>query len=216
MYLVTLEGLPHAGRACILRQLAHQRPGWTALDVKPDPATACSWASSECRANHALFAALACKMRALGGGGDDTVGKIVLLNTPWFEHMPRHQSVLSLASDMTHELVARLGVEVRAHIMIMLGVPHDETFEQIVCYGNPYWNTTSLADVVATQGAITQHLLRAQAGTAGHPFTCATYQVHCPPFFEENEVVVKGIKAEVINFVNTVIGVDKALSVTPG
>lgn len=183
------------------------------MDVKPDPATACSWASTECRANHALFAALACKMRALGGGdGEDASGKVVLLNTPWFEHMPRHQSVLSLASDMMHELVARLGVKVRVHIMVMLGVPHDETFEQIVCYGHPYWNTTCLADVVATQEAITQQLMRAQAGTAGHPFTCATYQIKCPPFFEENEVVVKGIKTEVINFVNTVINVDKSLS----
>lgn len=167
------------------------------MNVSPDPAAACSWASSACRTSHALFASVMRKIQALGGKQH----KVVLLNSPWLEHLPRHQPLWSLLDDMTHELVDRLDCHVDMHVMVMLHVPHDETFEQMVCCGNAYWNGTSLADVAAAQSIIAQHLRSAAAGTVSHPFPCVTYTIQCPPFFEENEVVAQAITRDVVNLV---------------
>lgn len=193
--LVTLEGLPHAGRACVLRHLLHQRPGWAALNVAPDPATACVWASAECRAHHAQFASL---MRKLHGLARCEGTGVVLLNSPWFEHLTCHPVVRGLVGEMTAELVARLGCPVRGHLMVLLDVPADETFEQMVCSGNPTWNGTSLADVRAAQAAIAHGMRGARDGSEPHPFPAELVTLRCPAFFEENEVLARGIAQAIV------------------
>ena len=193
--LVTLEGLPHAGRASVLRHLLHLRPGWAALNVAPDPATACSWASAECRAHHAQFASL---MRKLHGLARCAKAGVVLLSSPWFEHVTAHPVVRALATDMTAELVACLGCPVQKHLMVLLDVPPDETFEQMVCCGNPSWNSTSLADVRAAQAAIAHSMQGARDGSLPHPFPAELVTLRCPAFFEENEVVARGITQAVV------------------
>lgn len=199
--LVTLEGLPHSGRTMILRHLTQARPEWAAINVAPDPGAACSWASSASRANHALFASILRKTKALCKAREG----VVLLNSPWFEHLPRHKTVWSLRSAVTRELVARVGCRVNKHVMIVLHVAHDETFEQLVCCGNPYWNGTSLADVAATQACIAQQVSTATAGTGDHPFACEAHTIHCPPFFEENEVVAGAITARIVSVVENAV-----------
>lgn len=197
--LVTLEGLPHAGRACVLRQLVHARPGWAALNVAPDPATACAWASAECRAHHAQFASLMRKLHGLARcGAAARVAGVVLLSSPWFEHVTCHPAVRALAAEMTAELVACLGCPVRKHLMVLLDVPPDETFEQMVCCGNPSWNSTSLADVRNAQAAIVRGMRAARDGGEAHPFPADLVTVRCPAFFEENEVLARGITQGIV------------------
>lgn len=185
----------------ILRHLTQARPEWAAINVAPDPGAACSWASSASRANHALFASILRKTKALCKAREG----VVLLNSPWFEHLPRHKTVWSLRSAVTRELVARVGCRVNKHVMIVLHVAHDETFEQLVCCGNPYWNGTSLADVAATQACIAQQVSTATAGTGDHPFACEAHTIHCPPFFEENEVVAGAITARIVSVVENAV-----------
>ena len=206
MLLVTLEGLPHAGRACVLRQLMHLRPGWAAINVSPDPATACAWASAECRASHAQFASLMRKLHCLSRCGPEA--RVVLLSSPWFEHLTCHPAVRALAAELTAELVARLGCRVRKHLMVMLDVPHDETFEQMVCCGNPSWNATSLADLRGAHTAIARGMHVARDGGGAHPFPCETCTVHCPAFFDENEVVARGITRTIVAAVERAAAVD--------
>ena len=210
MYLVTLEGLPHSGKCALLRSLLHQCPAWSTANVAPDPAAACTWASPSCRTHHALFASLLRKVLATSKAPQDGV---LLLNSPWFEHLPRTQEMWRLMADVTQLLVASVGCSVKAHIMILLQVPHDETFEQMVCCGNPFWNGTSLADVQHTQTRIAHHVtgvagLTGAAGGlssgTGHPFPCVAYTIRCPPFFEENEVVAQAIARDIIAMVTSV------------
>jgi hypothetical protein len=207
MLLVTLEGLPHAGRSAVLRHLVHARPDWAYVSVLPEPAATCSWPTAAARAGHALFASLLRKTKAVAAaqppaGRAAAAARAILLSCPWLEHLPRSRPLWALRSAVTRELVARLGIRVHAHAMVVLHVPHDETFEQMVCCGNPYWNGTSLSDVAATQACIAQQAARAQDGTADHPFPCAVCTVHCPPFFEENEVVARAITARILAFVD--------------
>lgn len=194
--LVTLEGLPHAVRSCVLRHLVRQCPDWDAVNVLPDPVASCAWASAACRSSHALFAALLRKVTALGRPRERGAG-VLLLNSPWFEHAPRCRPVWDLLLDMTHELVRRCGSSVRVHVMAMLLVPPDETFEQIVCCGNPSWNATSLADVAAAQRGVAAQVQRARDEPGSHPFPCVTHTVQCPPFPEENEVVTAAIASAI-------------------
>lgn len=193
MILVTLEGLPHSGKSCILRNLVHQRPGWTALNVAPDGPSAVT-----SRMAHTLFAALMRKARAVGR--QETHHPVVLLNAPWYEHLPRHPAMWALLTDMTHELACHLGCRVDVHAMFVLRVPHDETFEQMVCCGNPFWNTTSLKDVHTAQRVIARHLDDLPTSLA-HPFPCRTFHIPCPPFFEENEIVVRDITRRILEAV---------------
>lgn len=205
MLLVSLEGLPHAGRSCILRNLTSRCPGWTALNVLPDPSAACCWASASTHMGHALFAALLRKVSAITKCGKLPGDAVVLLNSPWYEHLPRHGTVWSLLADVTRALVSALGCgdTVHRHAMIMLHVPHDETFEQMVCCGNPYWNGTSLADLDAMHATVAGHLHGLSADPGGHPFTCATFAIQCPAFFDENEVVASAITDRIIDIVST-------------
>lgn len=206
MILVTLEGLPHSGKSCILRSLVHQRPGWVAMNVAPEGPSAVT-----SRVAHTLFAALMRKVRAICRTSTWASGDVVLLNAPWFEHLPRHGCVWHLLSDMTRELTACMGCRVDTHAMFVLHVPHDETFEQMVCCSNPIWNSTSLADVRATQTIISQHLesLASRApplppsppSPRSHPFPCRSFAIECPAFFEENEVVVQDITRRIIEAV---------------
>jgi len=216
MILVTLEGLPHSGKSCILRNLVQQRPGWVALNVAPEgPSVVTS------RVAHTLFAALMRKVRAVCRTSTAASGDVVLLNAPWFEHLPRHTCMWHLLSDMTHELTACLGCRVDVHAMFVLHVPHDETFEQMVCCGNPFWNSTSLADVHAAQDIISQHLeglarcapppsqhsqhsQQTQLTQLTHPFPCRTFAIECPAFFEENEVLVQDITRRIVEAVEAI------------
>lgn len=195
MLLLTLEGLPHTGKTAVMQKLARQRPDWVAINVSPDPAAACSWASPLCRSSHALFASLLRKLRGVSKcAGSDGV---VLLNTSWFEHLPRHPALWTLMCDVTKELARSFGCSVDLHVMVLLRVPHDETFEQMVCCGNPFWNGTSLEDVRLAQAQIAQQMV--PAAEAGHPFPCLSYAIHCPPFFEENEVVAQSITQSIVD-----------------
>lgn len=193
MILVSLEGLPHSGKKSVLRSLAHLRPSWTTLNVAPDGPSEVTH-----RMAHALFAALMRKIQALRKLGPH--GAVVLLNSPWFEHLPRHNQLWTLFADMTHELTSSLGCHVDMHALIMLKVPHDETFEQMVCCTNAFWNTTSLGDVHAAEHIIAEHL-RTLPGAGDHPFPCATYAITCPPFFEENEILVKSVAHKIVDIV---------------
>lgn len=198
MLLVTLEGLPHSGKCCVLRNLLNQCPHWSAINVAGDPTPAASWASPSCRTGHALFASLMRKAHAISHTAQSSV---LLLNSPWFEHLPRRPPLQGLCKAMTQELVACLGCKVDKHVMVMLKVPPDETFEQMVCCGSPFWNNTSLADVHAAEGIIAQHTERAQGPQSNHPFPCAVHTIECPPFFEENEVVALGITRRIVAIV---------------
>lgn len=202
MILVTLEGLPHSGRPSILRKLVAARPNWVPRNVTPEQV-------HQVRPAYHLFAALMRKLTAVSTCSAASNGAVVLLNAPWLEHLPRHQFMWGLMTAMTRELVASLECRVRLHVMIMLHVPHDETFEQMVCCGNPYWNTTSLADVCAEQQRIRDRLdlLNKSAGRAPpmHPFPCKTYAVECPPFFEENEVDICAVADRILGLVDAAV-----------
>ena len=199
MILLTLEGLPHSGKSCILRHLVHLRPGWTTLNVAPEGPPA-----SGPRVAHMMFAALIRKARAVSRA--PARPSVVLLNTPWFEHMPRQRCTWALLTDMTHELAGALGCRVGVHAMCVLQVPHDETFEQMVCCGNPFWNGTSLADVLAAQRIIARHVDSLEGPASGaHPFPSRVFHVDCPPFFDENEVVVRDIAARIAGEVDALV-----------
>ena len=191
MYLVTLEGLPHAGRCRILRALASARPDWAPVGL----AAGNGWSTPSCRATHVLFATLLRKMRAVAGAAEER-GGVALLGVPWFEHLPRSPCVQALAQDMTLQLVRCLGCSVRLHVMVLLGLSHDEAFEQMVCSGNPYWNNHSLVDVAAAESCVLE-----QTG----PFPSVVVRVQCPPFVEENEVVVADVAREIADAVQVAI-----------
>lgn len=208
MLLVTLEGLPHAGKCSVLRNLVALCPHWSAVNVAGTPSPTASWASASCRTGHALFASLMRKTHAISKSGNPGV---VLLNSPWFEHLPRRAPLQSLCKAMTRELVACLGCKVDKHVMVMLKVPPDETFEQMVSCGSPYWNSTSLADVRTAERVIADHMARAQGLFSNHPFPCTSHTIECPPFFEENEVVALEIARRVVAVVEReLVGVQKA------
>lgn len=198
MLLVTLEGLPHAGRARILRNLVAQCQDWTPTNVAPDAMSPSCWASPRCRTAHASFAALMRKVAAVSKAGPG-IGTM-LLNSPWFEHLPRHPALWALQTEATRELVACMQCCVDLHIMIVLLVSHDETFEQMVCCGNPCWNGTSLVDVRTAQKHIIEHL-DGLPDSKMHPFPCRTFTIQCPPFFEENEVVAAAITQKIVDIV---------------
>ena len=203
MFMVTLEGLPHSGRARILRNLAARCPDWHATNVRPDPMGPSSWASATCRTGHSLFAALMRKVSAIGRVGRG--GGTLLLNSQWFEHLPHHPALWALMADTTRELVATMHCHVDLHVMIMLHVHHDETFEQMVCSGNPSWNMTGLADVREAQEHIGDHL-ESLATSGSHPFPCVTYTIRCPPFFDENEVVAHAVTQRIVDIVHAATG----------
>lgn len=190
MLLVTLEGLPHSGRCAVLRNLVQRCPDWAALNVLPEAP-----ASASAHLGYVLFASLMRKVQALHKCARP--GGVVLLNTPWFEHLARHQALWGLFEAMTRELVTCLRSSVHTHAMVMLRVPYDETFEQMVCCNNPFWNSTTLADVLAAQRIITAHM-HTLPTSGEHPFPCKTVLVECPPFFEENEVVVEQVVAQIV------------------
>lgn len=200
MIVLTLEGLPHSGKCAILRCLMHRCPGWKAMNVAPTPAPSCSWSSPACRSGHAMFAALLRKVRALSALA--TPGQVVMFNCPWFEYLPRSEVLEKLHACATERLIRRLKCSVRLHIMVLLHVHHNETFEQMVSCGNPFWNGTSLADVQAAQHAIQHNLEHLGTRPQDHPFPCLTYCIKCPPFFEENEIVTNDIVQTIIDIVN--------------
>lgn len=204
MYLVTLEGLPHSGKGSVLHQLAHACPDWTLLNVAHEPGGAsCSWASVGNRSGYALFGSLLRKMRAVQkSSGKDGV---VLLNVPWNEPLPRHPAIQVLLTDVTREVASCLGCTVDKHIMVFLRVCPDETFEQMVCAGNPVWNGTTLDDVRATQDTIAE----------GHPFPYATHCITCPRFFEENEVVTQAIARDIADAVHGLQGLQGLQGLKP-
>lgn len=199
MLLVTLEGLPHSGRTAVLRQLVRDRPEWAAVPVPgAEPAaTACAWSSPHTRATHALLANLLRKAHALRAA---PARGVVLLAAPWFEHPPRHPAVAALAHDAAAALCA--GLPVRAHLMVQLDVPQDETFEQMVCCGNACWNATALDDVRATRAAIAQELLDAPGR---HPWPCASFALPCEPFFDDTDACVRSLARQVEILVEQVV-----------
>lgn len=194
MHLVTLEGLPHAGRCRVLRALAFLSPDWVPVGLAGH-----SWATPSCSATHALFATLMRKTRAVADLAEQR--GTVLLSAPWFEHLPRSPCARGLLRDMTLELAQHLGCSVRLHLMVFLGLPHDEAFEQMVCSSNPYWNNHSLADVADAESRILEQACRPE----GHPFPFATVQVACPPFVEENEVAALSVARTILDAVQDAI-----------
>jgi hypothetical protein len=201
--LVTLEGLPHGGRHAVVRALMHACPGWSLSNVASE---------ASCRdvgdAGHAQFASLMRKMRALSAASGARA--VCLLSCPWFEHFPEHPGTGALVADMTRALAEALGVRVPLHVLVVLVVCADESFEQIVCTGGPQWNATCLADVHEKQASLARMDCTDPAGT---PFPSAVLTVRCPPFFEENEVVVCRIAQRVVDFVSDALG--KAEAVGP-
>lgn len=190
MIVVTLEGLPHSGKRAVIRSLVQQCPDWKAVNVAPEASAACTWAGT-CRSTHALFSAMLRKVRAISLCGEHA--GVVLLNMPWIEHLPRHPQVQALAHAATRELLACLPCKVDLHVMVLLRVHHDETFEQMVCCGNPIWNHTSLEDVRVAQDMI--------AGTMTSPFPSQTNTICCPPFFDETEVVTQHVTQSIVDVV---------------
>lgn len=205
MYIVTLEGLPHAARTHLLRLLASKCPSWHLLDVPQDTFGAAQWASSTSWAGHCVFAALMHKLSALSRR-TPTRPPVMLLSAPWYEHVPAHLHTKALLRDMTHELIAKLDCRVDGHVLVMLQVPHNEAFEHMVCSCNPYWNTFSWGDVAAHEDCIGRHLceLATNESGEGHPFPHRVVRVACPAFVEEDEVtcrcIVSKIKAAVEAF----------------
>ena len=197
--LVSLEGLPHTGRDKVIRHLASKTEDIAVLDVPIASAAANggTWTAAASQANYALFSSLLHKLRKVASAKEP----VSLLTTPWFEHMPRHPAIWNLVASATRALVDAYGIDVSAHIMVLLHTPHDETFEQLVCSGNPFWNSTSLADVQFEQIHIAQMM---HDVASRHPFPCVAYTIHCPPFFEENEVIVNSIVSDIQKIVKAV------------
>lgn len=194
MLLVTLEGLPHSGKACVLRHVAARSPSWTTVAVPPDAATGtCAPFATACsRTTHALFASLLAKLKALHKVPRSCPA--ALMCPAWYDHLPRHPAVWRLFTDMASVVVRLLGLQFDAHVMVQLRVSPDETFEQMVCCGNPCWNATSLADLRAAEQTIS-----AAMRSAAHPISPARVaEIACPPFFEENEVVLAAIAETVV------------------
>ena len=208
MLLVTLEGLPHSGRAAVVRALAKRRPEWAVVAVPTDPpgASACAWSSPGTRHAHAMYNAALHKMRALqpyaaAASRAQAKGQVVMLTAPWFEYLPEHPTNARLLRASIVELAGALGVTAEAHVLVHLHVPHDETFEQIVCSGNSFFNATSLGDVRAEQVRISQQLHDAPGA---HPFPCAAFAIRCPPFFDDNELMLGSVAEEVARLVDLV------------
>ena len=198
MLLVTLEGLPHSGREAVMQTLRRQRPGWTFANTPPDP-----WSASPA-AGWRVWHGLLRKVRAVSGHGntDDGANAVVVLGAPWFEHVPRHPAVCRLVRAMTDELVKTLGVEdVSTHIMVHLVTPRNESFEQMVCSGGTAHNGTTLDDLRCEQVRVAHEMLHAPSH---HPFPCAAYTLHCPPFFDDNEVSLDAIARQVMLIVEAV------------
>ena len=192
MLLVTLEGLPHSGRDAVLHQLRRERPAWTFANAAPDP-----WSASPAAAWR-VWHGLLRKVRALGAAGKTDV---LVLSAPWFEHVPRHPAVCKLVRAMTRELVAAMGAAVEAHVMVHLLTPRDESFEQMVCSGGTAHNGTTLEDLGCEQVRVAQEMLDAPTH---HPFPCAAFTLHCPPFFDDNEVTLAAIARDVRLIVDAV------------
>ena len=87
MLLLTLEGLPHSGRAAVLRIIHRDKPGWVMVTVPHHPAS--PWHS------------VARKVQAVSS---NAAADIVVLNVPWFEHVPAHPTLTRLQRAMTREL----------------------------------------------------------------------------------------------------------------
>jgi hypothetical protein len=134
------------------------------------------------------------KMAALSRG---EAREVLLLGSPWHEHLPGNTELQKVLAVATRELVRRMGAAVRKHAMVMVRVSPDETFEQLVAGSNPQWNATTLCDVRAAQEAIA---VRVRSAT-DHPFPSASHTVTAPPFFDENEVVIAAISADIVGFV---------------
>lgn len=200
MIVLTLEGLPHSGKCAILRRLMQRCPEWRALNVAPSPSPSATWSSPCCQSSHALFSALLRKLKALAGTPAEA-SRVVVMNCPWFEYLPKHAALQDLAASATAHLLGCLRSHVRLHIMVLLHVHPDETFEQMVCCGNPFWNGTSIADVRDALDTIRHAMDAAKARALPHPFECETHVIPCPQFFEENEVVLNGMAEAIVDLV---------------
>jgi hypothetical protein len=188
MLLLTLEGLPHSGRAAVLRIIHRDRPAWIMVNVPHHPAS--PWHS------------LARKVQAVSANAK---ADILVLNVPWFEHVPAHPATTRLQRAMTRELVEVHGCHVDTHVMVHLRMPHDESFEQMVCSGNSCYNTTTLEDLRNEQVRIAQELLDTPKN---HPFECATFALPCPPFFDDCEATLELAAHDVVRIVETLKDAD--------
>lgn len=183
MLLLTLEGLPHSGRAAVLKLLARQQPGWLFIAVEQ---TQSPWL------------ALVKKIQGLA----KAKGKIVVLSAPWFESVPQHPAVARLVKRMTLELVGLFGVVLDAHVMIHLKASHHESFEQMVGLANPHHNLTTLEDMSSQQNIIAHELL---AAPKDHPFPPNTFTIHCPAFYDDNELTIRDVAQQVQDIVSMVL-----------
>lgn len=195
MHLLTIEGLPHIGRSAILSAMIRLRPEWVFENATDDAQVHSSWASDVSRRTFLVFQSLVRKVTAMKKNGGNAV---VVLGTPWFEHLPRHAALLDLEENLTKELVHLFGCHVTTHTMVMLHAPHDETFEHMVCSSDPSWNTTSLHDVCHGQEIIAK---RVSLAASSHPFPCVVHTIQCPAFFDDNEVVLQSIARRIITMV---------------
>jgi len=183
MMLLTLEGLPHSGRAAVLRIIHRVRPAWTMISVAHHPSS--PW--------HSL-------VRKVQAVSSHAAADILVLNVPWFEHVPAHPAMARLQHEMTRELVSVLGCHVDTHAMVHLRMPHDESFEQMVCSGNSWYNAVTLEDLRAEQVRIAQEMLDAPKH---HPFQCQTFTLTCPPFFDDCEATLDKATQDVVRIVES-------------
>ena len=188
MLLLTLEGLPHSGRAAVLRIIHRDKPGWVMVTVPHHPAS--PWHS------------VARKVQAVSS---NAAADIVVLNVPWFEHVPAHPTLTRLQRAMTRELVEVLGCLVDAQVMVHLRIPHDESFEQMVCSGNSCFNTTTLDDLRVEQVRIAQEMLDTPKN---HPFQCEAFTLSCPPFFDDCEATLELAAQDIVRIVESLKDTD--------
>jgi hypothetical protein len=186
--LVTLEGVPHTGRQAVLRCVAKVRPAWKAVCLEPSQST---WQS------------LLRKIQASKVSTSSHVpgAEVVVMGVPWFERLPRHPALCRLLRRLTRETVPADAFA--AHVMVHLRVPHHESFEQLVGVADPHAGGVTLEDVRMGQVRIAQELLDAPAH---HPFPCASFTVHCPPFFDDNEASLLNVASQVVGIVDSVLG----------
>jgi hypothetical protein len=158
---------------------------------------ACAWSSATRRATFSSFAQLLRKMRAISNAGAATgpgeEDPVIALSSAWFEHVPAHTIVRGLLAETTKELVSALNCCVTVHTMVFLRVSTHETFEQLVCSGDPIWNGTTLIDVKSAQAQL-EHCIQSMQ----HPFQRKCFSETCPAFFDENEVITRALVDRII------------------
>lgn len=182
MILVTLEGLPHSGRAAVLHHLTRRKSDWRFAHVDSGN----------------FWAAALLKARALVPTAGAASKKVLVLGAPWCE-IPKHPAVAKLARDLHAEVVRVLHARVDMHVMVHLRVPVHESFEQLIVAMHQGHVNSSLADLTMNQNAVAQETM-----SPSSPFPCLGFTVQCPAFFDDNECSLLDVVRQIEGIVNAV------------